>query len=587
MDLGVKLRSIPAALAFAAFVAAYSGAAEFGERWVYIAANLASDEGVAAAIEIIDEAHRAGCTHVLLADNRFNTLERMPAEYRVHCRRVKIAADLKGLKIIPAIFSIGWSGGLLKHDPNLAAGLPVVDAPFVVKDGKALPASYGRFPLTNGDFEQAEGDRFKGWAFQDFVSKRTFRDTEVKHSGGSSLKMIGLESPPPELAGVCRIMQRVNVKPFRYYKFSVWIKTENLQSTGTQVLMLSGEKGYRGRGNCYTHLRVKPSQDWTRHEVVFNTLDGSEIRIYLVSRIDRGTIWWDDIEVAPAGLTNILRRELTPLKVTNEAGTVTYVEGKDFLPVRDPNLGFYRKTNSDLPIVLTPRSRIREGQRLLVSYYHPIVTYRSQVCISVSDPAVFDIMDDQMRRMHDLWRAPGYFMSYDEMRAGGWEKQPGGAEHTPGELLAAHVDRAVGIIRKHAPDADIYVWSDMFDPNHNARPAEEHGPYYHVNGDWYGSWEGLPTEVIVMNWNHTDKCRESLRFFADRGYRQLIAAYYDGDPRADVAAWLGAADGIPGIGGIMYTTWKKKYADLHEFFRLVDEYPAWVETDEAEALSEK
>jgi hypothetical protein len=48
--------------------------------------------------------------------------------------RVKAAVKAK-FELIPAVFSIGCSNGILAQDPSLAAGLAVVDQRFVVKLG--------------------------------------------------------------------------------------------------------------------------------------------------------------------------------------------------------------------------------------------------------------------------------------------------------------------------------------------------------------------------------------------------------------------------------------------------------------------
>ena len=80
--------------------------------------------------------------------------------------------------------------------------------------------------------------------------------------------------------------------------------------------------------------------------------------------------------------------------------------------------------------------------------------------------------------------------------------------------------------------ATAYVWNDMFDPFHNAVK----GPYYLVNGPWTGSWEGLDKDVVIVNWNY-GKRDESLKFFADRGHRQLIAGYYDGGQETRGRGW--------------------------------------------------
>ena len=84
----------------------------------------------------------------------------------------------------------------------------------------------------------------------------------------------------------------------------------------------------------------------------------------------------------------------------------------------------------------------------------------------------------------------------------------------------------------------------MFDPYHNAIRN-----FDLVRGDLAGSWEDSPRDVVIVNWNgsHRDA---SLRFFARRGHRQIIAGYFDGAPD-DVRDWLRSARGVPGVIGVM------------------------------------
>jgi hypothetical protein len=104
----------------------------------------------------------------------------------------------------------------------------------------------------------------------------------------------------------------------------------------------------------------------------------------------------------------------------------------------------------------------------------------------------------------------------------------------------------------------------MFDPHHNARDS-----YYLARGSLQGSWEGLPKEVCIMNWNG-QHAAESLRFFSDRGHPQIIAGYYDG-PLENTRQWLRKAKGISGILGVMFTTWHSNYSELENFAKMLDE----------------
>jgi len=108
----------------------------------------------------------------------------------------------------------------------------------------------------------------------------------------------------------------------------------------------------------------------------------------------------------------------------------------------------------------------------------------------------------------------------------------------------------------------------MFDPYHNAKKS---GRYYLVKGDgpWYGSWEGLSKDVIIVNWNSQKNERvPSMSHFASRGHKQILAGYYDGDPKS-ILEWLRDAKGIDGIIGVMYTTWQHNYDDLEDFAELI------------------
>jgi hypothetical protein len=138
----------------------------------------------------------------------------------------------------------------------------------------------------------------------------------------------------------------------------------------------------------------------------------------------------------------------------------------------------------------------------------------------------------------------------------------------------------------------MFTWSDMFDPNDNAR---HNGRYYCCKGDgpWRNSWLGLSPNVIVLNWfaNSTN----TLNWFAGNEIRltvdgvantpvklpvackQILCGYYDG-PVANVDTWLTAApaiknpDGTNSVIGVMYTTWQADYSNLAAFANEVKKY---------------
>jgi hypothetical protein len=132
-----------------------------------------------------------------------------------------------------------------------------------------------------------------------------------------------------------------------------------------------------------------------------------------------------------------------------------------------------------------------------------------------------------------------------------------------GELIAQCVTRQAQALRRHIPGVQVYVWSDMFDPHHNA-----HGNYFLVEGDYTGSWQGLPKDLVVAVWGGAPR-EKSLRFFADHGFQTLVGCYYDADNLEDVKKWQALSLQTTGVRGFMYTPWQKKYGLLLEFGELL------------------
>src|SRR4051812_46303325 len=101
-------------------VKAADPAPRYAHRWVYCMHNLLVDRNADEVVALIGRAGKAGYTGVVLADYKFNILGRMPPSYFKNVARVKKAAEAAHVEIIPAVFPVGYSAGLLAHDPNLA-----------------------------------------------------------------------------------------------------------------------------------------------------------------------------------------------------------------------------------------------------------------------------------------------------------------------------------------------------------------------------------------------------------------------------------------------------------------------------------
>ncbi len=535
----------------------------YEKRWIYVARNLAVEDNVDDVLALIGRARRAHFNGMILADYKFNILDRMHPGYLRNVRRIADAASDLNFTIVPAVFPIGYSEGLLAHDPNLAEGLPVVGAPFLVKGREASLVPDPAGTLKNGGLEETAGDVFKGFSFQDDPGKATFADTVVTREGKVSCRIQDVAKNSS--TGNARLIQRVSVRSHAAYRYSCWVKTRDLKEPGAFHLTVLGSSE-PARALTFHEAGLQSTQDWTRVEVVFNSLDQDSINVYVgLWGGKTGTLWIDDIKLEQLGFVNILRREGCPLEVTSDDGKTRYVEGQDFAPVHDPKLGvvpyagLYDFSHEGPLLRLSDHSRIKDGQALRVSWYHPVPVHGGQLMCCLSDPKVEAILRDQARRLNDLLQPKAFLMSHDEIRVANWCKACKDRHLTPGELLAENARRCTRILKSLNPKAELLIWSDMFDPHHNAIKN-----YYLVDGSLEGAWKGLSPDITILNWNG-GKAKESLGFFAQRGHRQVIAGYYDVDDLSGFTNWDKAAHGIPRIEGFMYTTWQNKYGLLERY----------------------
>jgi len=478
-----------------------------------------------------------------------------PPEYFRRLEEVKKACERNGLELIPSVFSVGYGGGILTHNRHLAEGLPVIDAPFVVRDGEARIVPDPNAGIINGGFEEFNGNQFKHYSFHDQPGAVSFVDAQVAHGGKASLRMENFQANPH---GHGRVAQEIPVKPRRCYRVTIWVRTEGLKPAGAfRMLVLAQDRDIAPRT-----FNIPPTSDWRKLTMIFNSQGFDRVRLYAgVWGGREGKFWLDDWTMEEIGPVNVLRRPGTPVTVKSEDGSITYTEGKDYAPLQDPDFNPYRVEQEAPPLHIPPRSRIKAGQTLRVSWYHPMLIHDSQVTICMAEPEVYEIWDHEARLLAEKLRPRRILLNMDEVRMGGTCAACRGRDMA--KLLGECVTKQVHILRRHNPNAEIYVWSDMLDPNHNA-----HGDYYLVEGDFTGTWKYVPKDLIIAVWGGAPR-EKSLRFFSEQGFRTLVACYYDADNLDTTKGWLEIARRTPNVRGFMYTTWEKKYALAPEFGDLV------------------
>ena len=153
-------------------------------------------------------------------------------------------------------------------------------------DKPVTGVEYGK--ITNPSAEEVESSVVKGWTADNRNRDAIlFYDSETAQHGTRSLMI----RSGREAYG--RWSTKVNLKPWSKYRFSGWIKTENIEST----------RG-RGAGFRLDGLRVEPvgftgTNDWT--ELVYEFETGSDDCVTIACMLDitgnaKGRVWFDNMK---------------------------------------------------------------------------------------------------------------------------------------------------------------------------------------------------------------------------------------------------------------------------------------------------
>ncbi|MFO0961043.1 MAG: hypothetical protein U0800_26980 [Isosphaeraceae bacterium] len=192
-------------------------------------------------------------------------------------------------------------------------------------------------------------------------------------------------------------------------------------------------------------------------------------------------------------------------------------------PGQVPYAGEFEFGHEAPAIRLTASSRLKDGQKLRASWFHPVLTHGTQVMVCPSEVRrLGELLRDQIRRVNDLLHPKTFFLSHDEIRVMNWCDACRARKLRPPPDPGRQRLSAASIVREVRPEAEASPSSDMFDPNHNAVAS-----YYLVNGTWKA--RGGPAEG--RDRRQLERRQEAAEpgFLRQWGHRQILAGYYDAD----------------------------------------------------------
>ena len=545
----------------ALFMIAAWGQSSAPVLWYWQTASPQSLADVSGIEAQIDQAFSYGYTGVAFWSPAFSLMGSTvdPANNVAYMQQLLSYAQLKGMQTMGTTSPYGYSDNALVNNPNWAEGEHITGSQFTVNASKTALVPVNSFGgLANPGFESG----MTGWF--SYNDPNMGIDTTVAHSGSASGYITNA-------SGDSRFQQTLNVIPWRQYHARIWIKTSNFQGYA-QIEVWDPATNIT---SFITTIGQQSTGDWTELDFTFNSRGAAQPSLLFgVWGGSSGTIWFDDAFIEETSLVYVLRRSGTPLTVYNPANPSTvFQEGSDFNPIADPQLasgahfpfnGFYHTPGV---VTLPSITSLQPGQTVAIDYYavEPVQA-TGDVGMCLTEPGAQNWLQQNAQAIVSNLPGMSYLLSYDEMRHMNSCAACKAKNLTPGQLLASHVTNTYNLYHSLAPSASYYIWSDMFDPYHNAI-----NNYYFVEGNIAGSWTGIPSGVTVMNWN-LGNLTNSLTWFSGLNsqqpthYKQVIAGYYDsGDGAAAATQELQQAAGIPGVTGLMYTTWVSDYSQLQQF----------------------
>lgn len=510
---------------------------------------------------LIDQAARAGYTGVVFWDSGLNYLgsDSWPARNEGFLREAMSYADRKHLKIIAAPSLYGSSNETLEANPNWAESQRSIGTQFQVdKSGKRLVLRNSFPGLENGGFESGKRDWFS-------TGDPGLGINTISHRGHAS----GVIVDAPRNA---RFRQKFPLEPWRQYHLRFSYRSAQFRGNA-MVSVYDARSLEKVRFNAT--LQTAGDRDWTQLDYTFNSQDSTQGYLYFgVWGGSSGILWFDDVSIEETALVYLTRRPGAPLKVYDPADSRrVYQEGTDFRRIEDGRMvstkaPFTDEYHQPPPVLLTDSTSLHPGEIVAIDYYSALpVPGLHGVSMCMTEPAALKWVSQNGRAVDSvLPKGAGIVLGYDEIRQMNSCASCRAKNLTAGQLLAWSVGQTAKTYSSVARGRPLYIWSDMFDPYHNA-----HKNYFSVEGDLSGGWEGVPSRVTVLNWN-LDRLHDSLLWFSGRtekqplAHGQIIAGYYDrGDGAAEARNELAASSGIPGVQGFMYTTWNDDYSQLAPF----------------------
>ncbi|MDD5772172.1 MAG: DUF5060 domain-containing protein [bacterium] len=185
-------------------------------------------------------------------------------------------------------------------------------------------STYGNL-LSNPGFENG----FTDWLKNPTTTIKYSIDTTISHSGAKSFKWSSSVNEP------ITFQQSVSLIPNLSYTVSGWVKKDTIAGPGVQVYVATSSNGI-----TWTNFALSPylkgTSDWAQFSFNFTapaaTSDNYQARVVFAFTGTSGTIWIDDVQLAPSGVYATPSSDNANLRILagkNDTSALVWVQNKN------------------------------------------------------------------------------------------------------------------------------------------------------------------------------------------------------------------------------------------------------------------
>ncbi|MDZ7264858.1 MAG: beta-N-acetylhexosaminidase [candidate division KSB1 bacterium] len=294
-------------------------------------------------------------------------------------------------------------------------------------------------------------------------------------------------------------------------------------------------------------------------------ISSGQIAYKVIHDFKTGQIWLEEPVVVTDSLGKIVYNENRDFKIVfgrTEHPFFTQVIADEGEPAGYP-LRRGESDESPTTIQRTENSRIQDGQTVRVTFSYigpdPWSPYKVRYCRS--DPRIHTDGPQNF-----IWRwctqpvqylgARIFNLEMDEIRVFGWDKRCQDSGKSRSQIFVDDVKYYYDTIKRYAPEAMIFMWSDMADPNHHARD-------YRTEEVADGIIASGMSDIVMVPWNHTC-ANSSIDFFFQKGFSIMASSQATVGNVSVAPLWAKLLrdkfDNTDRRYGLMHAPWEYDYA---------------------------